>query len=130
MAYKTCVCGSQCGVRSVTCPDCNKKFPTKTKREKALKPKCEDVDWKDLRKGDTIKVLVGTGPYYENSNGRTYMGLAGKYTVLSIEKEGFFVDDGIGRAFCYMGETKPGVVGIKEAHKVKLIKRHVDEEAN
>lgn len=127
MAYKVCSkCNQESGVRTKIC-ECGAVFPTKTKREKALKPKCEEVDWKELRKGDVVKVLVGTGPYYENSNGRTYMGLGGKYTVLSIEKEGFFVDDGIGRAFCYMGETKPGVVGIKEAHKVKLIRRNSND---
>ncbi len=129
MAYKTCVCGSQCGVRSVTCPDCNKKFPAKTKREKALKPKGEEVDWKDLRRNDEVRIISGTGPYYESENGRIYMGLAGKYKVISVEKDGFLVDDG-GRAYCYMGEKREGVVGFREAHKVKLIKRYVDEEAS
>ena len=129
MAYKTCICGSQCGVRSVTCPDCNTKFPVKSKREQALKPKGEEVDWKDLRRGDEVKIIAGTGPYYESENGRIYMGLAGKYKVISIEKDGFLVDDG-GRAFCYMAEKRQGVVGFREAHKVKLIKRYVDEENN
>ena len=54
------------------------------------------------------------------------MGLAGKYKLISVEKDGFLVDDG-GRAFCYMGEKKKGVVGFREAHKVKLIKRNTDE---
>ncbi len=126
MAYKICsLCNQEAGVRTKIC-DCGAVFPVKSKREKALKPKGEEIDWKDLRRGDEVKIIAGTGPYYESENGRIYMGLAGKYKVISVEKDGFLVDDG-GRAFCYMAEKRQGVVGFREAHKVKLIKRYVDE---
>ncbi len=132
MAYKICsICNQESGVRQKIC-DCGAAFPAKSKREKALNPKTEEIDWKTLNRHDTIRVFGASGPYFEKENGeRIYMGLAaGKYEVLSVEKDGFFVVDGSFRAYCYMGEREEGVVGWKEAHKVKLVKRYKHEEVN
>jgi hypothetical protein len=133
MAYKICSqCNEEAGVRTKICI-CGAVFPSKSKREKALRPKTEDVSWDTLNKGDKIKVICGYGPYHESKdkNGqlkRVYTGCKpGEYLVESLEKEGLFVTDGYHRNFVYMSESKQGIVGWKEAHKVKLIKRFVEE---
>lgn len=134
MPYKICdKCGLENGVRTKIC-SCGRQFPQKSKREKALKPKTQEVQWQELKKGDSIKVICGYGPFYETKDRfgeakRVYTGCKpGEYLVESLEKEGLFVTDGYHRNFIYMGTTREGIVGIKEAHKVKLIKRHVNEE--
>lgn len=123
MPYKICdKCGLENGVRTKIC-SCGTKFPQKSKREKALTLKTEEVDWKQLKPGDRVKIFAGSGPFCEKPNGeKVYIGLSGKFEVHSVDKEGFFVFDGSFRAFCYMGETKEGVVGLKQAHKVEKIK--------
>lgn len=127
MPYKTCIiCFEHCGPRSKKCSQGHPfDIKVKSKREKDLKPKTEEVDWKTLKRHDWVKVLVGSGPYYEVDEQKIYIGCdGGKYEVLSLERDGFFVKEDNYRKFVYMGETKPGVVGTKEPHKIKLIKRH------
>jgi hypothetical protein len=124
MPYKTCPeCkNDQLGVRTQQC-ECGHKFEIKHKKIRKFVP--SDVDWRTLEHGDVIRVIGGSGPYFDGESGiRQYLGVpSGKYEVMSVEKDGFFVNDGVGRLFTYMGETKPGVVGTKEAHKIKLIRK-------
>lgn len=123
MAYKTCVCGSQCGVRSVTCPDCNTKFPTKSKREQALKPKGEEVDWKELKRGDKVKVIQGSGSWMEIDGIKHYTGSpGGKYIVKYVDENGIHSYDDRGHSYIYMGKEKDSITGGKLApHKIKKI---------
>lgn len=133
MPYKICdKCGLENGVRSKLCSGCQTQFPQKTKREKALKPKTEEISWQELKRGDKVKIITGYGPWHESKdkNGqvkRVYTGCKpGEYLVESLEKDGLFVFDGCYKNYVYMGETKEGIVGIKEAHKVKLIRRNLE----
>jgi hypothetical protein len=132
MAHKTCSnCSNQVGVRTLVCPKCQTPFVIKSKKIKRFKP--QDVDWRTLEPKDEVKIITGYGPYHDSldKNGkpvRKYIGCKpGKYLVESVEKEGFFVSDGYHKNFVFMGETRDGVVGIKEAHKIKLVRKHAEE---
>jgi hypothetical protein len=121
--YKYCSKNHPNGVRSAKCKTCDEPFNVKSKKIKKFVP--SDVEWTTLERDDVVRVYGGSGPWFEGENGlRQYLGVpSGKYEVMSIEKEGFFVNDGVGRLFVYMGEVKPGVVGTKEPHKIKLIRK-------
>lgn len=123
MPYKVCDCGAECGPRTKVC-ECGRKFVSKIlPRER--KAKSVDVDWRTLEKGDKIQVVQGYGSYIKIGENKHFIGCPyGRYYVLSIEKDGFFVSDGSARYYVYMGETKESLVGIKEAHKIKLVKKH------
>lgn len=68
-------------------------------------------DWRSLEKGDTIKVLKGSGPYYYDSLGnRTYLADAGPYLVQDKDDNGLMCF-GIGKrnygfAYLYMGKER------------------------
>jgi hypothetical protein len=137
MPYKVCEkCSAKSGPRKLVC-ECGHVFITKSdvltkhinkKRRKRLK-KLFDINWKELEPGQIIKIFQGYGPHYINEDGdRSSLSCKpGKYKVISIDKEGVLIQDGSLREFCYMGPTRPGVVGIKESHKIKLVKKHETE---
>lgn len=126
MIKKCKKCGKSHGVRKRQC-ECGEPFVIKSKKIKKFVP--SDVEWNTLEKGDEIRIVAGYGPWHESlgidgNTKRVYIGCdAGAYTIESIEKEGLFVSDGYHRNFVYMGETRPGVVGTKEPHKIKLIRK-------
>lgn len=128
MAFKTCTCGEKVGVRARQCKKCKTIFPTKSKREKELKQRGEEVeDWKSLEIGSKIKVIGGSGPYYSYiKDGKEcidYLGCdPGNYILKSIVKDGIFVTDGSIRYYVYLGEVKPGIVGVKAPHKIRKLK--------
>lgn len=103
-------CNQINGARAHTCKHCNHEFVsvsiTKKNKFKIKKPKkYEDIDWKELSTGDTIKVIGRSGNYYVNSVGeRMYMSDAGVYTVRSKDSNGLIVysSDG-GYGYIYMG---------------------------
>lgn len=103
-------CNNINGARSHTCKHCNNEFVSasinKQTKFKTKKPKkFEEIDWKELSTGDTIKVIGRSGNYYVNSMGeRMYMSDAGVYTVRSKDSKGLVVysTDG-GYGYIYMG---------------------------
>lgn len=103
-------CNQINGARAHTCKHCNHEFVpasiTKKNKFKTKRPKkYEEIDWKDLSTGDTIKVIGRSGNYYVNSMGeRMYMSDAGVYTVRSKDSNGLIVysSDG-GYGYIYMG---------------------------
>src|SRR5690348_11288172 len=107
MPFKYCSKNHANGVRSLSCKTCGEQFIVKSKKIKKFQPK--EIDWKELHPKDRIKILSGTGPYYEGENGRIYLGPAGIFDVVELHNDGFTIRDGIAIGFCYMGETKPGV---------------------
>ena len=104
-------CNNINGARAHTCKHCNSEFVsasiTKKNKFKTKRPKkYEEIDWKDLSTGDTIKVIGRSGNYYVNSMGeRMYMSDAGIYTVVSKDSNGLIVHttEG-GYGYIYMGE--------------------------
>ena len=122
MAYKTCTkCEEECGVRTKTCPNCGQKFATKTlKKTKKGIP----IDWKSLVKGDRIKILKGSGPYFQAKNvDKHSMGYHGNFTVHRINLDGIIVCGKFGYGYVYMGEkdycAQTGI--IKVPHKIRKI---------
>ena len=61
---KTCEkCGATTGPRAYMCPKCNAPFVFKAKSKEAKNTKIiRDFNWKELVKGDRIR--VGGGPYF------------------------------------------------------------------
>ena len=65
-------------------------------------------DFKTLERGDIIRVVGGSGPYYTGDDGeRTYLVDRGKYKVLSTDDTGINVYGESGYGYLYMGEICP-----------------------
>tara|TARA_R110000824_G_scaffold6161_1_gene28280 strand:- start:7826 stop:8344 length:519 start_codon:yes stop_codon:yes gene_type:complete len=83
MAKKECSgCGSMLGVRTKECPDCGHKFLI---RKRGPRPK--QIDWTELKAGDTIKVVTGTGPYFLSKitpGEKIMMGQKGVFEVVEL----------------------------------------------
>lgn len=126
---KKCDCIN--AARSRLCKECGNPFISKN-----TPIKNEVKDWRSLEKGDCLKVIQGTGPYYVckreteegNAGDKIYMGSKGKYEVISVDSKGL-ICKGIGKKNCgvefvYMGEKKLSeYTGItKEPHRLVKIK--------
>ena len=110
-------CGEANGPRSFKCKSCNHPFKmnvnkkikiTKTKRFKRPKKRVIN-NWTELERGDIIRVVGGSGPYYKDENSeKHYLTNRGLYTVLKSEQNGIHVrsDKGGDFQFLYMGPTK------------------------
>lgn len=103
-------CGEINAARSQVCKGCNERFISKN-----TPLKNEVKDWTTLEKGDQLKVVQGTGPYFicsrDNDEGnqgdKIYMGARGVYKVISLREDGI-IAYGIskkngGYDFIYMG---------------------------
>tara|TARA_Y100000401_G_C8310261_1_gene219332 strand:- start:52 stop:477 length:426 start_codon:yes stop_codon:yes gene_type:complete len=124
-------CNAICAARSRICKECGAAFISKN-----TPIKNEVKDWKSLEKGDWLKVVQGTGPYFtctrstdEGSAGdKIYMGSKGKYEVVKVVRDGIMCK-GLGRKNCglefvYMGEKNfSEYTGItKEPHRIVKLK--------
>ena len=141
--HKTCPqCKTQTGPRALKCKNCSHVFIFKADKDEAPKTgrvsletkltgieKVTDFDWKQLVRGDRIKVVQGSGPYFPVENSDPIpMGYAGKFTVLYIMKDGIHAygnpKEGEGaRCFIWMGEeglSKHGVYRVP--HKIIKLK--------
>jgi hypothetical protein len=122
-------CNQINGARAYTCKHCNTDFESaKLKKAgkipKQKKPKkFEEIDWRALNLGDTIKVVGRSGNYYVNSEGeKQYLTDAGVYTVQRHDTNGMVVhshDGGFG--YIYMGpemasDTIPNM--FRSPHKI------------
>ena len=105
---KTCSeCGTVTGVRSFVCPNCEHEFKMKKGRKRPRKK--EVKDFKTLEKGDSIRVVGGSGPYYTSpeTGERMYLVDRGKYTVISTDDNGIQVYGQNGYGYLYMGKSCP-----------------------
>ena len=124
-------CNSINAARSRVCKECGTPFISKN-----TPIKNEIKDWKSLQKGDWIRIIQGTGPYFvctkqseeSNTGDKIYMGCKGKYEVVSIVSEGLMCK-GLGRKnhgveFVYMGKKKfSSYTGISsEPHRIVKMK--------
>lgn len=120
MPSKICIkCGAKCGVRTKEC-SCGQPFHVKTK--KAVKHKLAAIDWKELKKGDTIKSISSHGPWRPSQDGTTiYMGEYGIIKVDKLDDKGIhgYNQDG-SHCYLYMGEDFVSKTGTNmSAHKIK-----------
>lgn len=117
MPYKVCTnCNSKNGVRTLVCKQCQSPFMSKSNgssRTKARRRRRKRFikNWRSLSPGDVVRVVGGSGPFYESPDGmRHYLTDRGQYKVQSIDKNGIHVL-GIaprtsGYQFLYMGPLK------------------------
>lgn len=99
-------CGVINGVRAYVCKHCGEEFKMKKHRKRSHKIPVEN--FRDLKEGDLIRVVGGSGPYHTSEDGeRTYFIDRGKYTVVKIEKDGIQARGNAGMCYLYMGESCP-----------------------
>ena len=119
-------CGATTGPRAYMCPKCNTPFVFKAKSKEAKHTKIiRDFNWRDLVKGDRIK--VNGGPYFVKGAEFIPMGYIGRFVVDSVDDTGIKAW-GLDKhqAFChiYMGRDiqnpETGVWKIK--HKIIKLK--------
>lgn len=102
-------CGVETGPRAYTCKNCGHEYTVKTKKRRKRK-KWESVDWKELEKGDIIKVKTGTGPFYTTKDGEyCSMGVFGLFRVDRLIDDGIFAyphknKSHSGYSYIYMGK--------------------------
>jgi hypothetical protein len=116
-------CETENGVRAYECKECDHPFKMKKSR-RGIRRK-EVLDFKTLKKGDVIRVVGGSGDYYEGRDGeRQYFTDRGRYKVEGIDHQGIKAFGDHGYTYLYMGETCPSdlVSGvIKAPHKIQLL---------
>lgn len=125
---KTCPsCGSENGPRSYVCQNCNHIFSFKMNvEEKKTLRVVRDFNWKELQKGDKVK--VGGGPYFLHNGELIPMGYRGKFVVEKIDDKGIHawgLDKNGGFAHIYMGpDIQNQDTGLlKTRHKILKLKR-------
>lgn len=104
---KTCVeCDAINGVRAFVCKECGSEFKMKKGRIRPHNVLVEDHT--TLERGDIIKVVGNSGPYYTEENGeKTYLVDRGSYTVVRTYADGIQVTGESGHGYLYMGKTCP-----------------------
>lgn len=124
---KTCKnCSTKNGVRSHFCSNCKAEFPIKNKHGIAIKKINKKIDdWKDLKEGDCIRVLNGSGPYYNCGEEKNYVGHSGKFIVKSVDSKGIIAfgcsKNNHGFAHIYMADAEQSPVVpnlIRSPHKI------------
>lgn len=119
-------CNNINGARAHVCKHCDQEFVSNNKKltqakKKKLKKYEEINNWKDLQKGDKIKVIGRSGNYYVSEDGdKQYLTDAGIYTVQDKDELGLRVYDG-GYGYIYMGpETRSNTIPnmYRSPHKI------------
>lgn len=127
-------CNTINGVRSFNCKSCNSPFTMNKKRKNTPALNAARInrnliaDYTTLSKGDKIKVLKGSGPYYIGDSGeKQYLGNNGVFVVDSILGNGIMAVSQYGAIeFLYMGqEEKSNVLDniIRSSYKIALISK-------
>ena len=120
-------CSTSNGPRAFVCKNCNQQFSFKPKsREQKNTKTIRNFDWKELQKGDKIK--VSGGPYFVVHGEFIPMGYRGRFVVESVDAQGiraWGIDRQYGFAHIYMGKDiqnrDTGVWKVK--HKIVKFKR-------
>ena len=120
-------CGTLTGPRAYVCKNCNHIFSFKMNNaEKKTLKIIKDFNWRELQKGDKIK--VGGGPYFLHKGDLIPMGYRGKFVVEKVDEKGICawgIDKSTGFAHIYMGpdfqNPETGVWKIK--HKILKFKK-------
>jgi len=119
-------CGTVTGPRAYICKKCNTPFVFKVKsKEKRNTKIIRDFNWKELVKGDRIK--VNGGPYFVSRGEFIPMGYRGRFVVESLDSNGILawgLDKHQGFCHIYMaGDIQNKETGVwKTAHKLLKLK--------
>lgn len=124
---KTCEnCGELSGPRSYMCKNCNTPFVFKpTSKEKKNTRIIRNFNWRELEKGDKIK--VSGGPYFVSHGEFIPMGYRGKFIVEGLDEHGikaWGIDKQAGFVHIYMGRDwqNPETRVWKTKHKLFKLK--------
>jgi len=135
-------CNTINGVRSFNCKECNSPFTMNKKRKNTPANNAARinrnliVDYTTLSKGDKIKVLKGSGPYYIGESGeKQYLGNSGFFSVDNVLSNGIMAVSKYGSIeFLYMGqEEKSNILDniIRSPYKIALVhKANINETGN
>ena len=111
------------GVRAYECKECGTEFKMKKPRKRRKRIPVEDH--MTLRRGDTIRVVGGSGDYYIDDNGdKHYFTDRGKYIVHSVDNKGIQAYGAHGYTYIYMGKkcrSRLLSTMFKAPHKVLLL---------
>lgn len=125
---KTCPkCSNETGPRAYCCSKCNYVFVFKPKSKEAKNTKIiHNVNWRELIKGDRIK--VGGGPYFVSKGEFIPMGYRGRFVVEGLDKNGILawgLDKSQGFCHIYMGgDIQNKETGVwKTKHKLIKLKQ-------
>jgi hypothetical protein len=128
---KTCEkCGTTTGPRAYMCKNCNSPFVFKAKSKEAKNTKIiRDVNWRELVKGDRIR--VAGGPYFVSRGEFIPMGYRGRFVVDSVDDQGiraYGLDKFSGFCHIYMGgDIQNKETGVwKTKHKLMKLKQKVE----
>jgi|TARA_Y100000593_G_C4155954_1_gene259502 hypothetical protein len=130
-------CSSTSHARSSTCKKCGYQFYISKKRLREE----QAANWQELKSGDIIKCLIGSGPYFlsrEKIGEKIYMGHKGTFEVEEIvytnkKNCGILARKvypagrrGLAREYIYMGEPHyDNDLNIhREAHKIRVVKKN------
>jgi ribosomal protein L40E len=119
-------CGTSTGPRAFICKKCNTPFTFKVKSKEQKNTKIiRDINWRELQKGDRIK--VSGGPYFVSRGDFIPMGYRGRFIVDSIDQYGIKAwgsDKNTGFAHIWMaGDIQNKETGVwKTAHKLIKLK--------
>lgn len=125
---KTCSkCGTMTGPRAFACKQCGQhfSFAAKSKEQRTTKL-LRNVNWKELEKGDVIK--VAGGPYFFHNGEPVPMGYRGKFVVEKLDGKGIHawgIGKNTGFAHIYMGrDYQCEMTGVwKVKHRVAKLKK-------
>ena len=129
-------CNAVNHARSSNCKDCDYMFYVR-KRDREIQLA---KDWRDLKPGDVIKVVTGSGPYWLSKNKpgeKIMLGQKGKFEVVEIYDNGPKSCGIFGRQlyargsksnvreFIYMGEPHydEELNNYNEPHRIKVLKK-------
>jgi hypothetical protein len=92
-------CGGVNGARALQCRNCGVAFKIKKRVKRSLVS-----EWNELVPGDRVRVIGGSGPYYLDTQGRSYLTEKGVYTVVGIDINGVHARTQYGSyTYLYMG---------------------------
>ena len=102
-------CNTPNGVRAYECKNCDYPFKMKKYRKGSKKKRVDDFT--TLQKGDEIRVVGGSGPYYTNEDGeKIYLTDRGKYIVKKVDDTGIHTHGKHGHDYLYMGKKCPSPI--------------------
>ena len=112
------------GVRAYECKECGSPFKMKKARRGPRKKLVEN--FKELNRGDTIRVVGGSGCYYIDKQGdKHYFTDRGKYIVQNTDDKGIQAVGSHGYTYIYMGKKRRSKLldnMFNAPHKVLLLR--------